>query len=145
MSFHLSISCLASTPQDTSSVTFSSLEMCLHWFGSDLLWILVTWAGTNGLNSLALFWIHAGAMWLLEKKMILWNCIRDSSIMEQHNLTARTAAFNSKRGMVRDFSVATFDFAATNRVTKVLVLVSHGTYAHVPKALIDASENMELQ
>ena len=45
--------------------------------------------------------------------------------------------------MVRDFSGATLDFAATNLVTKVLVSVSHRTYAHAPKASMDGSEKMQ--
>ena len=67
--FHLSIVCWAGIPLDTSSATFFSPETCLHWSGSDLLWISAIQAETNGLNSLAWLWIHERTMWLLEKKI----------------------------------------------------------------------------
>ena len=48
--------------------------------------------------------------------------------------TAKTAACNSIRGIVKCFSGATLDFAVTNRVTNKRSDVSHLIYAHAPNA-----------
>ena len=44
---HLPVSCFTCNPRETSSTTFSSPGMCLHWLGSELFWISPTRAETN--------------------------------------------------------------------------------------------------
>ena len=118
------------------------IRTCLHWDGSELLWISATRADTNGLNSLAWLRIHDNTMLLSEKNTTFSNCSLDSSAMDWYSLVASTAACSSRRGMVSGFSGATLDLAAMNRV----ILIALGSPSDVgtsTKALLDASEKIQ--
>ena len=125
--FHLPISRCAGIPWETSSATFNSPGTCLHWDGSELLWISATRADTNGLNSLAWLWIHDNTMLLSETNTTFSNCSLDSSDMDWYSLVASTAACSSRRGMLSGFSGATLDLAAMNHVSYSLLSVHHLT------------------
>ena len=73
--------------------------------------------------------------------MTFSNRIRASSQMLFPKRAAKTAACNSRRGIVNSLSGATLDFAATNLASYLPLLVSHLTYAHAAKACLEALEN----
>ena len=67
--------------------------------------------------------------------------MRDSVMMVFVRRLAITAACNSNWGIVSSFSGATRDLAATNLTPNLLLNNFHLTYAHVPNASRDASQN----
>ena len=97
------------------SATLSSLGICFHWLGSELLCISATLDDTNGLKLLDGLCIQDKTMILSMKNVTDLNCNLLSSCMALANrLATTTAACNSNRRMVSCFSGATLDFAAMN-------------------------------
>ena len=111
---HLLFNSLTVIPLDRSSATLTSLGICFHWLGSELLCISPILDDTNGLKAREGLCIHAKTMVLSMKNVTIPNSILDSSWMDLANRLATTAACNSNRVMVSCFKGATLDFAAIN-------------------------------
>ena len=111
---HLPFRSSTRIPLETSSATFTSPEMWLHWFGPVLAWTSPTREETDGLMLRDMLCSQARVIALLVKSSMDWSCILASNCTVLAKQDARTAAYNFNRGILSCFKGATRDFAATN-------------------------------